>query len=209
MIYQFPVTGVFTTNAYFWIDNKTGHGILVDPGAQADVLEKVIAQNGWTIEKILLTHGHFDHFGAVKQLHEDLNIPVYIHQRGKAYLSDPNLNLSAYHRVPMVFNEENFFQDGDVFSISTDPENTLHVLSTPGHTLDSCTFYIPKENIALVGDAIFKGQPGDWNYPTGNRGVLLQSIKDTILQLPDETILASGHTEPTTVENEKPLYFPQ
>lgn len=63
MILSLPVTGVFKTNAYFYIDDATGHGFLLDPGAEADTLLAVIRQRGFVIEKILLTHGHFDHMG--------------------------------------------------------------------------------------------------------------------------------------------------
>ncbi|MBR2734183.1 MAG: MBL fold metallo-hydrolase, partial [Selenomonadaceae bacterium] len=65
MILMTQVRGIFETNAYFYIDDDTRHGFLIDPGAQADELLKIIGEHDWTIEKILLTHGHFDHIGAV------------------------------------------------------------------------------------------------------------------------------------------------
>ena len=67
MILQTEVRGVFATNSYFYIDDETRHGFLIDPGAQADELLKIIGREKFTIEKILLTHGHFDHIGAVEE----------------------------------------------------------------------------------------------------------------------------------------------
>ena len=70
MIAEIPVKGYFEENCFFYIDDETKHGFIIDPGAQADELLEVIRKNGWTIEKILLTHGHFDHTGAVDELRE-------------------------------------------------------------------------------------------------------------------------------------------
>ena len=76
MILRTEVTGVFATNSYFYIDDETRHGFLIDPGAQADELLKIIEREKFTIEKILLTHGHFDHIGAVNELQARLNVEV-------------------------------------------------------------------------------------------------------------------------------------
>lgn len=68
MVKGIAVQGVFTENCYFYIDDVSNSGFLIDPGTQAGIIYDVIMHNGWTIEKILLTHGHFDHFGAAEQL---------------------------------------------------------------------------------------------------------------------------------------------
>ena len=75
MIVEVPVKGYFEENCFFFIDDKTKHGFIIDPGAQADGLLSVIRENGWVIEKILLTHGHFDHTGAVDKIRSTLEIP--------------------------------------------------------------------------------------------------------------------------------------
>lgn len=98
MIINLPVTGVFTTNSYFLIDNETKHGFLIDPGAEANKLLIYIKENNLTIEKILITHSHFDHIGAVKEISEALNIPVYVHEEGKKYIHDTIWNLSTNSR---------------------------------------------------------------------------------------------------------------
>ncbi|WP_278961535.1 MBL fold metallo-hydrolase [Mitsuokella multacida] len=78
MILQATVTKYIPTNAYIYADNETKHGFLIDPGAQAGKLLELIREKGLTIEAILLTHGHFDHIGAVSELQETLKIPVYM-----------------------------------------------------------------------------------------------------------------------------------
>ena len=79
MIVEVPVRGYFEENCYFFIDDATRHGFVIDPGAQAHKLLELIDQNGWTIEKILLTHGHFDHFGAAAALKKALGTPICAH----------------------------------------------------------------------------------------------------------------------------------
>lgn len=78
MIRELTVRGVYAENCYFYIDDVSKAGFLIDPGAQAGVILEVIQRNGWKIEKILLTHGHFDHMGAAELLREKLVAPIYL-----------------------------------------------------------------------------------------------------------------------------------
>ena len=94
MIACLPVKGYFEVNCYVWVDDETGHGFLIDPGAQGHILMQFCRDRGWIIEKILLTHGHFDHFGGIASIWEEERMDVYIHEAGEAYLTDPRLNLS-------------------------------------------------------------------------------------------------------------------
>lgn len=88
MIVEVPVKGFFEENCYFYLDDKSNHGFLIDSGAQAEGLLRLIRENGWQIEKILLTHGLFDHAGAVNALRRTLKIPVCAGQTASAYLLD-------------------------------------------------------------------------------------------------------------------------
>ena len=205
MIYSLPVTGVFVTNCYFDIDEETGHGFLIDPGAEGKKLAGIIRQKGWTIEKILLTHGHFDHWGGVNELQKQFDIPVMIHENGKAFLSDTRLNLSKFCRVDMTLEGAGTFRDGDMISLN-DGNITLKVLHTPGHTVDSVVLYNKSEGAAFVGDTIFQGAVGGTDYPTSDSRQLFRSIREKILTLPGETALLSGHSEVTTVGEEQRFY---
>lgn len=208
MIYTTLVKGVFMTYCYFFIDENSRHGFLIDPGAEGERLVAMIKENGWTIEKILLTHGHFDHTGGIADIRKHLDIPVYAHKNGRILLRDPQLNLSRFCGEDIIIHDVNYFDNGDVFTLSTDPAYSLKAIYTPGHTIDSTTFYNDTENVAFVGDTIFKGQPGTDQYPTANRTDLYRSIA-TILSLPDDTLICSGHSDVTTVNDEKKNYTKQ
>lgn len=207
MIERVQVADVFGENAYFYIDPQTRQGFLIDPGAEAEKLYTMILRNNLDIQAILLTHGHFDHTGAVQELRDRLNIPYYISPPGQQYLIDPQLNLSAECGRYIVLPDAQFFNDGDFISVPKNPQFGLKVISTPGHTPDSVTFYSPNESAAFVGDAIFRGSAGTAQFPGGNQQQLYNSILNKILKLPDDTKLYSGHTPPTTVGWEKPNYL--
>ena len=207
MVVEVPVKGYFEENCYFYIDDKTKHGFLIDPGAQAGELLKLIRKNGWVIEKILLTHGHFDHMGAVDEIRKTLRIPVYAHSRSDEYLLDARKNLSAFCGPAITVRHVEFLDDGDVTGLEANPLFGLHVIYVPGHTTDSIMFYSKTDHVAFVGDTIFRGSIGNYQYPGGNLRDLQRSIIDRIFTLPDNTVLYSGHSERTTVGIEKSRYL--
>ena len=89
------------------------------------------------------------------------------------------------------------------YAFAADPEFSLKTIYTPGHTTDSVIFYSEKDHAAFVGDTIFKGSSGNWQYPGGDLRKLQHSIIKRIFTLPDETVLLSGHSDQTTVGTEK------
>lgn len=203
IVKQVPLCEILTTNAYFYIDENTKHGFLVDPAAEPEKLLQIIKENGWTIEKILITHGHFDHIGAVEKLAQELNVPYYIHNNGKQYLINPQMNLSSFFEQNITLNNAEYLQDGDEIPLNSAPDIKLKVIYTPGHTSDSVIYYDQDNNVAFVGDTIFKDSEGRTDLPGGNHFQLYDSIKNRIMTLPDDTILYSGHTEKTSVQHEK------
>ena len=206
MVVEVPVKGYFEENCFFYIDDRTKHGFIVDPGAQAKELLTLIRENGWIIEKILLTHGHFDHMGAVDEIREVLGIPVLAHRKSDEYLLDAEKNLSAFCEPSIMVKNVEYLDEGDVIKLDSNPDFCLKVVYMPGHTTDSVMFYSERDHVAFVGDTIFKGTIGNYQYPGGNQGDLLKSITHIIFELPDETVLCSGHSEQTTVEAEKRRY---
>ncbi|MDE6248717.1 MAG: MBL fold metallo-hydrolase, partial [Paramuribaculum sp.] len=196
MIRELQVQGVFAENTYFFIDEHTKAGFLIDPGAQAGVIYDTIVRNGWTIEKILLTHGHFDHFGAAGILRERLVAPIYIYTPDARYLTDPYLNLSANTGESLTVPHYEEVYDGEIIRLKHNSESYLKVIATPGHTPGSVTYYAPEEKAAFVGDTLYEHGPGLTNFPGGNRRELEQSIINRILTLPPDTVLLSGHSSP-------------
>ena len=197
-VYPALVRDVFATYGYFVIDSETAHGFLVDPGAQPELFSQTIREHGWTIEAILLTHGHFDHTGAVNSLRDEFGIPVLAHECADRYLLDPVLNLSAAHGRDVTVAGVGSFTDGDRLALSANPAVTLEVLHVPGHTDDSCAFYCEAAGFALVGDTVYGDGPGLTVFPTGSARLLAASIRSKLLCLPPSTVLLQGHGRPLT-----------
>ena len=202
-VYAYEVQGYFSVNCYFYVDENTGHGFLIDPGAQGEELAALIRREGWEIEKILLTHGHFDHIGGIEALRWELDLPVFIHEAGKAYLEDGFLNLSTPCGETILVRDAELFRDGELFTLKGHAQPVLRAIHTPGHTPDSTVFFDAESHVAFVGDTIFKGTVGATHYPGGNARTLAQSIRERVFTLPEDTVLYSGHSEPTTVRAEK------
>lgn len=209
MIRQLTVQGVFAENCYFYIDDATKAGFIIDPGAQAGLIYDTVIRNGWTIEKILLTHGHFDHMGAAELLREKLVAPVYIYPADARYLTDTYLNLSGNSGSPVTVPHYEELYDGEIIRLKAHSAFYLKVIHTPGHTPGSVTFYSPGSNAAFVGDTLYEHGPGLTDFPGGNRRELENSIVNKILTLPVDTLLLSGHSSPITVADERRILLGQ
>jgi len=202
MILQAVVTDYLPTNAYFYIDDTTKHGFLIDPGAQADKLKQIVAEKGFVIEKILLTHGHFDHIGAVNELQEAWGAEVCMHENGKDYAENPAWNLSMQTGQGIVLNDVTYLPDNTLITLNANPEHKLQLIAVPGHTTDGCTYYSEKDGVAFVGDSVFYESYGRTDMPGGDEETLLNNIAKRIMCLPESTILLPGHDDRTSVEHE-------
>lgn len=201
---ELEVTDFLSVNSYFYVDDKTQHCFLIDPGAQAEKILQVIEEKNFIVEKILLTHGHIDHIGAVNEIQNALKIPAFMHENGKLYAQNPTKNLSRFIvEDDYKLNDINFISDGEIIFLQENPDFKLKMISAPGHTSDGAIFYDETNNLAFVGDTIFKMGRGRTDFPGGNEKILNETIIEKIFSLPEETILLSGHGEPTTVKAEK------
>lgn len=203
MIRELTVQGVFAENCYFYIDDATKSGFIIDPGAQAGLIYDTVIRNGWHIEKILLTHGRFDHLGAAELLREKLVAPIYVYPSDARYLTDTYLNLSAGSGQPVTVAHYEELYDGEIIRLKANSSFYLKVIHTPGHTPGSVTYYSPDARAAFVGDTLYQHGPGLTHFPGGNRRELEESIVNKILTLPDDTVLLSGHSSPITVAEER------
>ena len=203
MILRAEVRGIFPVNAYFYIDDATRHGFLIDPGAEADKLLEIIEREQFTIEKILLTHGHFDHIGAVNEMQAKLGVEVCMQGNGRDYIKNPVWNLSAYFNLNMKLDDVTYIEDFSDINLSANKNFGLKMIPLAGHTTDGAIFYSENDSVAFVGDSIFLNSIGRTDFPGGDEITLRKNLRDKIFTLPDDTILLSGHSDTTTVANEK------
>ena len=197
MVKRISTYGSFLEYCYIYYDEKSRHGFLIDPGDnEYNILDEIIFED-IKIDKILITHGHFDHIGAVEFLRNELEVDVYSYSSD--YLENPNLNLSCYTDDIIIKGSKRF---GDIITLNDNPNFYLKPIYTPGHTEDSVILLNDKEHICFSGDTIFKNSYGRYDLPGGNRDKLMDSIYNIVLKLDPSTILYSGHSEETTVSLE-------
>ena len=206
MIECVTVGDMIPTHSYFYIDDASKHGFLIDAGAEGGRLAAHATERGWTIERLLLTHCHFDHIGGVDDFRARIPCPVCAAAESPRYCSDPNWNLSTWGGAPVTLTDVETFADGAHITLAANPALSLEVRYTPGHTTDSCIFYSAHDGIAFVGDTIFFASVGRTDFPGGDTAALWESIRTQIFTLPPDTVLYSGHTEPTTVGDELARY---
>lgn len=191
--------GIYAANCYIIYSENTREGIIVDPGGDVNDLLKNVEENNITLKYIVLTHGHGDHIGGVQELKDKLNIPLLVHEDDLELLEDASKNLSSIMAMGSVeLNAERLLKDGDIIEFGVLKAEVLH---TPGHTKGGICLKI--NGHLLSGDTLFKGSIGRSDLLGGDYKTLINSIKDKILVLPDDTIVLSGHGQPTTVGKER------
>lgn len=203
-LYIYQVKDIFVTNTYFYIDEETLHGCIIDPGAQGELLLDIIEENNWKIDAILITHSHFDHIGAVNLLVNKLNIPYFIHKAGLEYIQSAELNLSdKVDRNIKISREPNFVQDGSEFSLEN-INMKLEIIYAPGHSYDSVIYYDSNNKVAFVGDILYDNGIGIWKFLGGDKIELYKTI-ERICEFSSETICFTGHTLPIEVASIKKI----
>ena len=172
--------GPFGTNSYLLICQKAGASVIVDaPGDAEKVLKRL---EGTHPKYILMTHNHMDHVDALAALKSALNIPLAAHEDDAGGLP---------------VKPEQFLNDGDTISFG---EIQLKVLHTPGHTPGSLCFLTG--SYLISGDTIFPGGPGKTWSPDDFKKIV-ESLRNKIFTLPDETQVYPGHGDATVLKKEK------
>jgi hydroxyacylglutathione hydrolase len=195
-----PVTPLQQNCTLLWC-TATMRGAFVDPGGDLPRLKAAAQQAGVTIEKILLTHGHIDHCGSAGLLAEELGVPIEGPHEADRYWIDRLPDDGAKYGIDgRSFEPSRWLTDGDQASVGN---LTFGVRHCPGHTPGHVVFHHPQSNLALVGDVLFKGSVGRWDFPHGNQQQLIESIIQRLWPMGDETTFVPGHGPMSTFGHER------
>jgi hydroxyacylglutathione hydrolase len=205
MIIEIRAVEPFFKNGFVLGCEETREGVVIDPGDEVDALLEAVEANGLSIRYILLTHAHLDHITGVGAAKRALEAPVVLHEADN-------------------FLYEGVVQQGQMFGLRVSPQPTVDrfydgegpwhfgayrvwVHHTPGHCPGGVCLAVgrdgSKERTLFVGDTLFAGSIGRTDLPGGDHPTLLRSIREVLFSFPDETVVYSGHGEPTTIGTEK------
>ena len=200
MILNFMPVGAFQMNSYLVGCKKTGKAAIIDAGDQVQDLLGMAKQDNVSITKILQTHGHVDHVGAIKGVKIQTGALVYLHKNElPIYNSSPSHALMFGISGLEVPPPDNFVEEGHEVTIG---ELKAKVIETPGHTPGGVVYHFEEQGIVFVGDTLFAGSIGRTDLPGGHYPTLLKSLKK-LISLPDETVVYSGHGPKTTIGKER------
>ena len=196
----------FGENMYILWDEASREAVVVDPGmmrqGERDMVTKFIADNDLKVKHILLTHLHLDHVTSARWLADQTGADVC------GSILDKELGLNLPQQVAQfhlkieseVLTLDRHLQDGETIPLG---DETIQVLHVPGHSPGGLAFYLPESSLLISGDTIFNGSVGRTDLMGGDMATLINSIREKIFPLPDETVIASGHGPTTTVADEK------
>lgn len=195
--------GPLAENPYLLACTETGQAILIDPGAEAEMLQQAVIDAGVTLTAIVLTHAHLDHIGAVEPLRHWANVPVYLHPADDWLLAGAVMQGRMFgFPVEPVAPAEHKLAHGDRLSFG---KIELQVLHTPGHSPGSVCLYAPADKALIAGDTLFYRSVGRTDIMGGNAQTLIQSIEQQLWTLPDDVYAYPGHGPETTIGEEKQL----
>ena len=204
MIVKTLSVGLLETCCYVIADRASGEGAVIDPGGDPEQI--VEAAQAFQIRYVINTHAHFDHTMGNKAVIDALagrqeRAPELVAhpQAGLLLAGDGGASLFGLRMTPSP-RPDRLVSDGDLLSLGS---LSLQVLHTPGHSAGSISLYCASEGIVFVGDVLFRRGVGRADLPGGNWQVLIESIRDRLFTLPDETVVYPGHGPPTTIGEER------
>lgn len=203
---SFPV-GDYQCNCSILYSDKTREAIIIDPGNDHEFLLKKISELNIKVKKLIHTHAHFDHIGRSSEIATKTGATLHLH-KGDLFLYDalPQQGMFFRQIVGTPKPLDSYLEDGEEFNFE-DPEikTFLKTLHTPGHTPGSCSFYTEyfDEPILFSGDTLFQRSIGRTDLPGGNMSLIIKSIKERLLTLPEDTKVIAGHGDETRIYEEK------
>ena len=197
--------GPLSNNVYLLGDWDTGDAVVIDPGFESESVLAASEKNGWKIRQVWLTHGHFDHIAGAALIASAASppLPVGLHPADLAWYQSGGGAGKFGLSVPQLPPVTTQFEPGMMLRLAEGQQPVVRVLFAPGHSAGHVMFYCEPSGLLFCGDVIFREGVGRTDLEGGDWKTLINSIRDQVLTLPDETRLLPGHGPETTVGHER------
>lgn len=196
-----PVTP-FEQNCSLVICEQTQTAAIVDPGGDVERILQIVEQQGVKVDKVILTHGHLDHVGGTQAIANKLSAPIIGPEKEDLFWLAQLEAQSQRFGFPMTlsFEPNQWLEEDDIVEVGNIKLKVLHI---PGHTPGHIALYDEQSKQVIVGDILFNGGIGRYDFPKSDGQLLIQGIKEKLLTLPAETTVYPGHGPTTTIGKEK------
>jgi len=201
MIHELIPVGPLQCNCSIIGDEATREAMVIDPGDEIEDILALLRKHNLLAKQIVITHAHIDHVGGAMKLRAATGAPILLNQNDYALLKMLDAQ-AAWIGVPPPGKVEidRSITTGETVSAGS---HTAQILHTPGHTEGSICLYFAPEQKLIAGDTLFAGSIGRTDLPGGDMRKIMQSLHNTVLALPDDTVVVPGHGELTTIGEER------
>ncbi|HPZ09130.1 MAG TPA: MBL fold metallo-hydrolase [Candidatus Eremiobacteraeota bacterium] len=198
MLLETLVVGPLGVNCYILGCEQTGEAVIIDPGENPERIKECLHRLNLKPLYLLITHGHFDHTGGLKELKKMTDSIICIHREDVFLLCDGDVHAGFYgFTIDKPPDADRLLEDGEEIQMG---KYIIKVIHTPGHSPGGVSYYI--EGSVFVGDILFSGSIGRTDLPGGDYNLLLNSVKTRLFTLPPNTIVYTGHGPHTTIDRE-------
>ena len=199
MQYMSMVLGPVMTNCYIVYDSETRDAMVIDPAWNYRKIDQALQDNQLHLQFIFLTHGHADHIGALQELRNYKNVPVYVGKGDVDLISNSRNNLSMFMGKEIKCESPDYVvTDGEIITLG---HLKFTALETPGHTPGGISLY--GEGVVFSGDTLFRYSVGRTVLYGGSAKILIDSINTKLMPLPDDTVVLPGHGPSSTIGEER------